>query len=90
MQVAKLWPAITFTPLSYGDTAADKRMLAIAEYSSISSDAWIRFKNNFFHFCFYEVTASEAKDLCNEWHSPPEGEEFTLHADGFTIVDNRT
>ena len=91
MQVAKVWPKIKFTPLSYGETPGDMRMLAVGSYvaEEISDNAWDKFKNNFSHFGFYEITAGSAVGLCNEWYSPGAGSEFTLDEDGFTIVDNR-
>jgi hypothetical protein len=64
IELSKLWPIVTFTKLPMGDTLTDKRMLALVSYEdgALSSDAWTRFKLNFSHYCFYEVTAQVA------WH----------------------
>jgi len=88
MQVQKLWPPVTFTELNYGGTSSDNRLLAKIEYAdgALSTEAWSRFKQGFSHFCFYEVTAQVACDLCNEWYGAGS---FTLDQDGFTLIDNR-
>lgn len=81
--------------LGYGNTANDKRHLAIVDIPDVyDEDVVSRFYRSLDAFAAEQIEPTKALSLCNEWYANSElieGKEtpFELDEDGFTLIDNR-